>query len=180
MAGCLYHLTYVLAYTGMRVSEALNADYDMDAQVIHIGGAKTVAGNRSIPIHSELTSGGTHGSTDGDPMGPVGTSGVAHRTKRNHIEALKDYQQSLVVNPQSLASAFSRYVKGPLGLSRAYSLHSIRHSVNTKLVEAGMPYHLLQRFMGHKSNDTTMRVYAKFIKADAMREHLVGLRWDLL
>lgn len=159
-ADCLWHLVHVLMYSGMRVSEALNASYDTEAKVIHITGAKTASGNRSIPMHTKLADG-------------------------VHITAIETHKASQRATAGTLATAFWRLVKSDKDLeqydlsSKELSLHSIRHTVTTKLVEAETPYHLLQRIMGHKSADVAMRVYAKTIKADIMREWVEKLAYDI-
>ena len=40
---------------------------------------------------------------------------------------------------------------------KGYTLHTLRHTVITKLARAGIPVHDIQRFIGHKSIETTLK-----------------------
>ncbi len=40
---------------------------------------------------------------------------------------------------------------------KGYTLHTLRHTVITRLARAGIPVHDIQRFIGHKSIETTLK-----------------------
>jgi integrase len=43
-------------------------------------------------------------------------------------------------------------------------VHALRHTVAVQLVEAGVPTPAVQEFLGHASQDTTMRYVRKVAK----------------
>ena len=47
--------------------------------------------------------------------------------------------------------------KAAAGIAKAGGIHSLRHAYATHQLEAGLPVHKLQQYLGHRSLDTTMR-----------------------
>ena len=60
------------------------------------------------------------------------------------------------MNRASVQGALCRAVK-KAGITNRLSVHTLRHSYATHLLEQGVNIRVLQRYMGHKSLDTTMR-----------------------
>ena len=60
------------------------------------------------------------------------------------------------MNRAGVQGALIRAVK-KAGITHKFSVHTLRHSYATHLLEAGINIRVLQRYMGHKSLETTMR-----------------------
>ena len=58
------------------------------------------------------------------------------------------------MNPSGVQKAFRAAVQAS-GLNKAASVHTLRHSYATHLVEAGVNLHLIQGYLGHDSLQTT-------------------------
>ena len=79
------------------------------------------------------------------------------------------------MNSKSLQGALRRVVTG-LGFKKRVTMHTLRHSYATHLLEAGVGLRLLQQYLGHKSMATTY-VYCHLTKMghDAARSAIDGL-----
>lgn len=73
------------------------------------------------------------------------------------------------LNRESLASAF-RQAADRAGLPEAMTMHSLRHTFASWMVQAGMPLPDIQRLMGHR-NIATTTIYAH-ASDDSVRRHM--------
>ena len=60
------------------------------------------------------------------------------------------------MNRASVQGALVRAVK-KAGITRKLSVHTLRHAYATHLLEQGVNIRVIQRYMGHKCLETTMR-----------------------
>jgi site-specific recombinase XerD len=58
--------------------------------------------------------------------------------------------------PSAPQKAFTQ-AKHQAGVERIGGIHSLRHAYATHVLEQGMPFHQLQRLLGHRSVQSTMR-----------------------
>ncbi len=63
---------------------------------------------------------------------------------------------TIPMNRSSVQGALIRSVK-KAGVTKKFSVHTLRHSYATHLLEQGVNVRVIQRYMGHKSLETTMR-----------------------
>jgi site-specific recombinase XerD len=67
----------------------------------------------------------------------------------------RDFGQSGPMNPSGVQKAFRAAVQES-GINKAASVHTLRHSYATHLVEAGVNLGLIQDYLGHDSLTTTL------------------------
>ncbi len=134
-----YALAVLLATTGMRISEALQADVE-DLQVVR--------GRRTLFITRK------------------GGKGQRIALAPATIEAIDTYlagRTSGAIFVTRQGNHYDRHNAGRLlnslaaraGIEGGFHPHTIRHTVVTELLEAGAPLHKVQDLLGHASSDTT-------------------------
>jgi len=138
-------LTVFLLGTGLRLGEALTLTWRdvSDERVIHVWDGKT--GHRSVPGNLRVTN-AVHQQWAYRPAAAADRVWTLDRRK---------YQRVL--------AAAMRVVR-----IEDASVHTLRHTFASKLVQKGVNISVIQRLLGHKSVTTTMR-YAH-ISADNLRD----------
>ena len=133
--------------TGVRLSEALSvevSDIDYGAGVIHIRGTKTISSDRRIPI----------------------TSDVAKLLKKINKKSGRLFPYSV----NAVKCAFKR-LKNQYNLP--YTIHSLRHTYATRLIEGGASMKYVQIVLGHSSYEVTANIYVdvldNFYKAETAK-----------
>lgn len=141
------------AYTGARIEELCSLMVkDVSEDVFNIIDSKTSAGVRAVPIHSHIK--------------PI-------------IKRLRDGSQDGYLLPNltvgkfgdrsnTMSTRFSK-LKTKAGHGHTKVFHSLRHTLVTTLVNAGvMEFHIAD-IVGHEKKGVTGNVYAKAISIDVKR-----------
>ncbi len=135
---------------GLRLTEALNLQiHDIDAQrmMVHVHRGKG-AKDRYVPLpESTLILLRTYWSTHKNPvllfpaLGRGGTKGPISKKPMSKSSVQAAFRQA-------------RYAAGII--KRRVTVHTLRHSYATHLLEAGVNIRVIQRNMGHANLETTM------------------------
>lgn len=134
-------LICLLLLSGLRVSEALSINIDdLDIErghhvvrLVGKGGAR-----RTVPLAPR---------TADAVSAAVGNRNVGPAITDDHGDHMDRHQAHRVV----------RRVARQAGISKAISPHSLRHTMVTLALEAGVPIHVVQDAAGHASPETTRR-----------------------
>jgi site-specific recombinase XerD len=134
---------------GLRLEEGLHlqvGDIDSQRMVVHVRRGKG-AKDRYVPLPGRTLEvlreyWATHHHPDW--LFPA-------RGRDGHQAATADQPMTRA----TVQKAMSRVVQ-ELGLKKAISVHSLRHSYATHLLEAGVNLRLIQQYLGHSSLHTTM------------------------
>jgi site-specific recombinase XerD len=134
-------LITLLLLNGLRVSEALSLDIsDLDAerghQVLHIVGK---GGRRRTAPLAPRTVAAVQKTIGDRSTGPI--------LLRDDGEAMNRHQAHRAV----------RRLARRAGITKTISPHSLRHTMVTLSLDAGVPIHVVQDAAGHASPDTTRR-----------------------
>ncbi len=135
---------------GLRLQEALNlqvSDIDSSRMMVYVHRGKG-AKDRYVPLPREtLYLLRRYWKTHRNPKLVFPAVGRGHR---------KGSLSPIPMNRSSVQGALGRAVK-KAGITRKFSVHTLRHSYATHLLEQGVNIRVIQRYMGHKSLETTMR-----------------------
>jgi site-specific recombinase XerD len=134
---------------GLRLQEGLNlqvGDIDSARMVVHVHRGKG-AKDRFIPLPLRtLTILRQHWSTHHNPLWLFPATG------RDHAQAASATEP--MARP-SVHGAMKRVVQ-ELGFRKRVTIHTLRHSYATHLLEAGVNLRLIQQYLGHSSLQATM------------------------
>jgi site-specific recombinase XerD len=145
-----YRTFLLVVYSlGLRLTEALSLqvrDIDSDRMMVHIHRGKG-AKDRYIPLPEKtLQALRSHWETHRNPIWIFPSRG-------------RDYRQAPVATrPLSAKSAqdcLRRIVDGLSWNKQGVSIHTLRHSYATHLLESGVNLRLIQKYLGHNSLQTT-------------------------
>lgn len=146
-----YRLCLTTIYScGLRLSEGIRlqvTDLDSARMLVHIRGGK---GNkdRYVPLPQRtLDVLRQYWVTHRHPVWlfPAGGLGPVHRQPASQPIAASTLQKAF------------RLAKQEANLTKAVSVHSLRHAYATHLLEAGVHLRLIQTYLGHTSPETTAR-----------------------
>ncbi len=134
---------------GLRLQEGLNlqvGDIDGERMMVHVHRGKG-AKDRYVPLPSST-------------LDQLRVYWVTHRHKRLLFPAEgRDHQQASTADtPMSLTAvqgAMKKITKA-IDFGKKVSIHTLRHSYGTHLLEAGVSLKAIQQYMGHSSLQTTM------------------------
>jgi integrase len=159
----LADLIALAVYTGARIEELCSLEIqNISDDSFNIIDSKTVAGIRTVPIHSHikpLIKRLKENSTDGYLITNVGLDKYGGRSG-------------------ALSNRFSRF-KNKLGYGRQKVFHSFRHTLITALINSGvMEYHVAD-IVGHEKKGMTGKTYTHTISLDVKREAIERVRFPL-
>ena len=152
----LSHLILIGAYTGMRIEEICSLkidDVDMVKRAITIVDAKTKAGERTIPIHSEVQNTVTllkNTSSDGYLLSGLTSNKYGDRSN-------------------AIGKRFGR-LKKKLGHPETKVFHSIRKTFTTLLENEGVTENVAADIIGHEKPRITYGLYSGGASLDVMRD----------
>lgn len=182
------HTRYAFAFwlaanTGMRRGEILalrwsDVDFENDTIRIHRRVIKAKSGTKDYVQEGTKTS-------DGRRI-LISEKMKEHMLRHKEVQQLertmsKNYedndllictQDGKYVLTDNLSKAFSRTLKAS-GIKRTLSLHSLRHTHATLMLEAGVPMKAVSERLGHSNFNITMNVYAHLLPSmemDAMQK----------
>ncbi len=160
----LKHRTMIMAgyAAGMRVSEIVNLkvkDIDSKRMMIHIHSAKGKK-DRLVPLSKKLLE-----------------TLRAYYKEYKPKEFLFEGQSGEAYSTRS-AQQILQEAKDKAGISKKGSIHMLRHSYATHLMEGGTDIRIIQELLGHNSIKTTMR-YTHVSKKDLgkIESPLDKLKW---
>jgi integrase len=135
---------------GLRLQEALNlqvSDIDSPRMMVYVHRGKG-AKDRYVPLPNEtLMLLRQYWKTHRNPTLLFPALGRGHRNGPT---------STVPMNRSSVQGALVRAVK-KTGITKKLSVHTLRHSYATHLLEQGVNIRVIQRYMGHKRLETTMR-----------------------
>jgi site-specific recombinase XerD len=147
----LHNKTYLwTVYSlGLRLNEGLHlqmGDIDGGRMLVHVHRGKG-AKDRYVPLPPRtLQLLRDYWSTHRNPTLLFPATGRDHRQAASASEAM---------GKASVQGAMRRVVE-QLGFKKRISVHTLRHSYATHLLEAGVSLRLIQQYLGHSSLQTTM------------------------
>ena len=136
---------------GLRLQEALNlqpGDIDADRKLVHVRRGKG-AKDRYVPLpDATLEILREYWKTHRNPTWIFPTPGIGRR---------KAPAATSPMTRTNVQECMRRVITGLNWSKRGVSIHTLRHSYATHLLEAGVNLKLIQKYLGHSSLQTTMQ-----------------------
>lgn len=170
-----------LLWSGLRVSEALAlrlSDVDLDDAEIRVTKAATVAGGRRTESHRTKT----RTAQRSLPLMPQGREAADTLTKHArkvgsdylfaHVKKGSNPPHAIaygVLRRHFAAALAAAYDAGEVA-SGDWTLHSVRHTTATTLLESGIPPHTVSAWLGHSTPAITIAVYGSRVERDRSNE----------
>ena len=137
---------------GLRLNEALNlqvGDIDADRGLVHVHRGKG-AKDRYVPIPSST-------------VDQLRQYWVKHRNRRwlfpadgrNHTLAKKGLSKAKTPMSETAVQGAMKLIIAKIDFGKKVSIHTLRHSYATHLLEAGVSLKCIQKYLGHSSLMTT-------------------------
>ena len=129
------YLSYI--YTGMRREEIYNSTIETvdGVKCFRVNKGKNIFSKRLIPVHSKLIE-----------------AGITNEILENAKE---------LIGHKALGRYFNEVIKPKITDSSHKTLHSLRHTVATKLVIGGVDQDIIKSILGHTKSDMLSAVYAR-------------------
>ena len=119
--------------TGVRKSEALSikwSDIDFNKKRLHIPGTKTICSDRWLPLFT-----------------PV----------KNLLLSIPQTSEFVFPYSDNAVGCSFKRLKEKYGFT--FTIHSLRHTFATRLLEDGVSMKMVQKWLGHSKYDTTANIY---------------------
>jgi integrase/recombinase XerD len=154
---------------GLRLAEGLHlqvGDIDSARMMVHVHRGKG-AKDRFVPLPSStLKALRDYWATHRHPTWLFPATGRDHRRAASADGPMER---------SSVQGALRRVVRD-LGFRKAISIHTLRHSYATHLLEAGVNLRLIQQYLGHSSLQTTMvYLHLTTVSQEQARERIEAL-----
>ncbi len=135
-------ILYLLAYTGLRKSELINLDWEhinlgSKYLIVRKGKNKT---DRIIPLHKTVTK--------------LLDEYLSIRLPLKN-KALFLSERGNRISPTSLDCLFKRYLKFSGLVNKKYTLHTLRHTFATRLLNKNVSLFRIKNLLGHRSIEST-------------------------
>ena len=135
-------------YTGMRLGEIINlswTDLDFVNMKIRVKNTESFSTkskkDRTVPLH------------------PMLADILSLRSQVDHSPLVFLRPDLKPVNPHTANDKFKEYCK-KAGLDPHFHFHSLRHTFASHLAMSGVSLYFIQKILGHRSIETTTRIYA--------------------
>lgn len=153
-----YHALYVLALTtGMRIGELLALqwrDVDLERSTLTVKGTVVRTLDGDLAIHDPKT----RSARRQIALSSVALSALGAKPRGDGL--VFPSPRGDLMSSQNMSSRHFRPMAKRAGCPRSVTLHDLRHTCATHLLEDGVPAHVVSRMLGHASVAITLSIYA--------------------